>query len=175
MVNLAVTIYVALKFAQRFEAPDSLGVALGLTGFGLLPAIGLGKYEYLPMRPANTGSPPNVQGTVTTEERPPDHDRERRTVMIFLSIMYGLALLSVPGFLVIGTMAFAGTSPNQRFGATVSITSILLSPVSIIIALAGGWVLHKRGHQKLAVSLAILPMLHVVGFFVGFAIVATKQ
>lgn len=176
--NLFVPLYVALKLAQGFGTSDVFGIALGLSGFLLLPVLGFGRREIQCSDVAKPASdelierigckatlPPMLVATVIHDDDGINDKRRResRTRMIVLSAAYGCGLLMVPGLLIVGTMAFGGATPDQvaRAGA-VAITTCLV-PMSLLMALVGGWILHARKKYAVATALVLLPIVNVVG------------
>ena len=172
LLNLVAALYVGLKLTSRFGRSDMFGVALVLSGFTLLPVLGFGRSAYragpdaaLPLSAAELqhAGPKEVSG-----------QRESRIRMIVLSVVYGVALLCIPGLLIVGTMAFAGITSAQKPAAELSIAILALTPISLLIALIGGWFLHRQHHYRTAVSLVVLPLLNIAGAIAGFLMVVGR-
>ena len=173
--NLFVPLYVALKLSQRFGTSDVFGVALGLTGFLLLPWLGFGPREIQSpsvsvdsrAEPTSSEATAPIMPLVAVIQRDEETDeqlrrRESRTRMIVLSAAYGCGLLSLPGLLIVGMMAFGGATQDQvaRAGA-VAITTFAI-PISLLVAMVGGWILHSRKKYTVATTLVLLPIANVV-------------
>ena len=177
IANLFVPIYVALKVAQRFGASDLVGIALGLSGFTLLPILGHNRWQYQSdERFSRSTASTNKFSDVNTVSagQPPiriesnDERRASRIRMIVLTLFYSFSLLCIPGMMIIGAMAFGGATPAQVEQAGPVVGLFCLTPLSLLIALVGGWILHAREEYRAATSLVALPLLNALGVFFGF-------
>jgi len=177
LLNFVAALYVACKLAQRFGHSEVIGILLVLSGFTLLPIIGFGRALYPPLTSTSLPTLDSGQSSAATAElHAVKHSsaaahQESRLRMTVLSCVYGLALLCVPGLLVVGTMAFGGITSSQKSAAELSLAVLAITPISLLIALVGGWLFHRRHQYRAAVALAILPILNVIGFIAGFLLV----
>ena len=177
IANLFVPFYVGMKLSQRFGASDATGILLGFSGFSLLPVFGLSRWQYQVAvedhQIASTSllsdaRSPYASSQSLISEKPKDQHQESRTRMIVLSLFYGFGLLCIPGALIVGTMAFGGATQAQVDDAGPVVGLLCLTPVSLLTALIGGWILHSRRRYSAATSLVALPVLNALAAFAGF-------
>ncbi len=177
ILNFVAALYVALQLAQRFGYSEVVGILLVFSGFTLLPIIGFGRALYQRTTPISLPSPDSGHLSAGAPEfrsvtwSSGSAHRESRLRMTVLSCVYGLALLCVPGLLIVGTMAFGGITSSQKSAAELCLVALALTPVSLLIALVGGWLFHRRHQYRAAIALAILPVLNLIGFIAGFLLV----
>lgn len=176
LLNLFVPLNVAMKLARRFGHSEGLGVVVWLSGFTLLPLLATGSRDgHAIDRSAGSESNPYDPGFaaspfVAARQTHSADDRHvnSRIRMIVLSVGYGFALMCVPGMMIVGTMAFGGATQDQIKQAEVVLGLFALTPISILAALIGGWILHKQRNYKAASSLVALPVLNALAVFVSF-------
>ena len=157
LLNFAFVLYLGIKLSHRFGYADWFGVVLGLSGLGLLPIIGFSKREALQFEEEN-----EVSALVGLPENPEDQaKRSTRVALIVATTIQLFSLLCIPGFLVVGIMAFDGVSsltPAMNF--TIGVACLI--PITILCALIGQWALYAAGQFKLAVGMSALPVLNGV-------------
>ena len=180
ILNLFGPLYVVMKLSRRFGHSEFRGVVVWLSGFTLLPILAVGADDTrLPLpdtsdvanpvqhRTASPFAPPGTAAAV--QQRPADtQHRNSRLRMIALSCFYGFGLLCVPGLLIIGTMSFGGATQKQVDDAGLVAGLMCLTPVSLLIAFAGGWILHARQCYSAASLLVALPILNGIAVCAGF-------
>ena len=179
MLNLFAPLYIAMKLAQRFGHSEFLGVVVWLSGFTLLPVLALMSSGYQPQPAAtsaveyavesHTTSPYATPRITTVSPSPTDaKHRSSRIRMIALSCFYGFGLLCVPGLMIVGTMAFGGATQQQIDNAGLVAGLFCLTPISLLVALIGGWILHARRKYSAASSLVALPIMNALAVCVSF-------
>lgn len=167
--NIAACFYVAIRLAERFGASDHTGIALGVTGFGLLPLLAFGSSELINVPGKRLDQPTlrTTAGSKTVLTAGGDQRRSAKVRMIVLSMVYGLCLICVPGLVIIGAMAFDGVSQITP-PMEVLLALAALAPISLVVALIGGWVLYHRQQYRWAIGLSALPILNAVALIAGF-------
>ena len=183
IANLLLPFYMGLKLAQRFNASDGMGVLLGFSGLSLLPLLALDRWPYLVQlespeefddlefidcdsHKASPYDAPRYASASQVESS--SAVRSSRIRMIVLSIFYGFGLLCIPGLMIIGTMAFGGATQQQIDNAGLVAGLFCLTPISLLIALIGGWILHVRRRYAAASSLVVLPILNGLAVCASF-------
>lgn len=174
LANFGACFYVAIKLAERFGASDWFGIALGCTGFGTLPLLALHRYsasEQADETETDLARP--TTGSSHPPRRQPTAENHRRTAMvgmIVLTMVYCLCLLCVPGLMIVGVMAFGGVSQVTP-AMEVVIGLAALVPVSLLVALSGGWIFYHKKKYGWALGLSGLPALNMAAALTGFVVV----
>lgn len=172
LMNFAACFYVSIKLAERFGASDWFGIALGLTGLGLLPVLAHARYEAREPTDAvdSEGVGATALSSVPSPPRlPRDHRRGAFVGMLVLSMVYGLCLLCAPGLMIVGVMAFGGASQvTPAMEIVIGLTALV--PISLLVAWAGGWVLYHKKQYGWALGLSGLPVLNAAVAFGGFVV-----
>ena len=124
----------------------------------------------------NTRSP--VQAVSTQRVLPLYETRSRQVclvLMIVLTVSYVLSLICFPGLMVVGVMALGGATPDQVEQAQVIFVFFLALPVSLLLALVGGWIFFAMKWYWTAPSMAILPILNIFAVAAAIVWVAMQQ
>lgn len=168
-LNLVMAIYLGIRLAQHFHWSSKMGVLFGLSGFLTLSILGFSRAEYDGQIPAeslrSTLSPRKKE---TTPASP-------KALMISLSIFYGLGILCFPGLLVICAMSYDAPGSQENTALHVMVGSILLAPVTMLLSLIVGWILFRMQKHLAAFVAMLLPILNVIGFFVGVVMAILQE
>ena len=175
MLNLFAPMYVALKLCERLHVSSGWGILVWFSGFTLIPLVAIASDSPERLSSADGNSQPaapsegfesrtfNVEASATDTAR-----RDSRTRMTVLTVMYAFCLLCFPGLMIVGTMAFGGATQAQIEKANIILALLALTPVSVLIALIGGWILHRSHKYNAASGLVVLPILNAVAVVCSF-------
>ena len=193
LLNLFAVLYVAVQLARRHRMSEGFGIALGLTGFGILPILAKRNPAiaartdfsadpskgFAPRAIAHGRTPP-FTGDVAGSQRaihdnPHESSQSRqhtaRTFAVVFTVVHILSLLCLPGLMVIGAMAFDGANAQQIEQVEGLLALAVLSiPVALIAAMCLTWIFYHRKRYRLSLLVNALPALSLV--FAG-AVVAT--
>lgn len=162
LLNLGFMLYLGIRLSRRFGYGDWFGVALGFSGFGLLPIVGFSNRA-----PQSDLDIERSLSLDTLDAVEADQRRTRRSAFVALLVLTMLqlvCLLCVPGLLIVGVMAFDGAS-SITGPMELSIGLAMLIPVSLLAALAAQWSLYAVKRYKLALGMTAIPILNVTALF----------
>ncbi len=167
-LNFIAAVFLSIRLTQRFGMSDFFGVCLGLSGFLLLPVLGFNSKHYHPRS--------TIKITKASENLAATGEKEsKRSLLIAVSIFYGLIILSSPGLLIIGAMAFDAPGSNQNPGLWVAVVSVLSAPVTILIVLITSWTLYAKQRYQASIHMLLLPLLHIIGFIIGIVLAVAYE
>ena len=179
LANFGVCLYIGLRLAERFGASDLIGLLIGGSGFGLLPLLGLSRFEPQPESVATSieshsttddaGVSPAAGARYATTASARDPNRAARVGMLVLTCVYGLCLLCVPGAIVVGAMAFDGVNQVTRAMEVIVLIAAMF-PLSLLAALFGGWICYLRNQYRLAYGLSALPVVNFLLFVLALLV-----
>lgn len=95
-------------------------------------------------------------------------------VLIFHTVVFGLALLPTMGMVLMSPMMFDAPGSDREVGLWIAFWAVVAFPVAIVVGLVGGWAVFVRGGRGIAALLSCLPYVNMAVIALGFSLIRPR-